>query len=249
MTQVTWLARGDWGPDQVVTELAAEPFAASLEVQRLADAEWDTAMTEARRLGRTLFDGPLLRCARFSVDGDRLRIRLCRTSYRMFWGTNVRRPELPDHDRADPLGTSAVIVTSDGFLVLGRRSPRMALHPGRIHPFGGCAEPPSAGQPDVFAEIAREIAEECQLTGCGLRLRALVRDPDLRQPELLFTATTPLALAEVQSRIDPDEHHGSWSCPATETAVRAALADPELTPVAVAQLTAWLTPGVLIHER
>lgn len=247
MASVTWLARGDWVPAQVVADLAAEPFAASHEVQRSADADWDTALVEARRLGRTLFDGPLLRCAGFTEDGDQLRIRLCRTSYRMFWGTNVRRPDLPDRDRADPLGTSAVIATSDGFLVLGRRSPRMALHPGRIHPFGGCVEPPSAGQPEIFSEIAREIAEECQLTGCGLRLRALVRDPDLRQPELLFTATTPLALTEVQSRIDPDEHHGSWSCPATESAVRAALADPELTPVAIAQLEAWLTPGASRH--
>ena len=240
MAPVTWLARGDWGPAQVEAELAAQPFAASQEVQRLADADWDIALIEASRLGRTLFDGPLLRCDEFTVDGERLRLRLSRTAYRMFWGTNVRRPDLPDRDRADPLGTSAVIETSDGFLVLGRRSPRMALHPNRIHPFGGCVEPPRGGQPDVFSEIAREIAEECHLTGCGLRLRALVRDPDLRQPELLFTATTPLVRAEVLARIDPEEHHDSWSCPASQPGVQAALEDPELTPVAAAQLVAWL---------
>ena len=59
-------------------------------------------------------------------------------------GTNVHnmdfvRGQNPDA-LANALGTSAVVVTADGYLALGRRSSRVANHPGYLHCFGGMLE-------------------------------------------------------------------------------------------------------------
>jgi len=42
---------------------------------------------------------------------------------------------------ADPLGISCTVMTSDGFLVFGRRGPRVVFHAGFLHTFGGLLEP------------------------------------------------------------------------------------------------------------
>lgn len=220
------LAEGPWdAPRLGVTWLPGrwQPPAGSAE--RIA-AAW-TAM---QRPGIRLFDGPMARLAGWSSAGGRLALTLQATGYRDFVGTNLQ-PRCGDD--ADPLGTSCIVLTDDGWLLLGRRSQAVAVHPGRAHPFGGGHEP--ADGDDVLGAVARELREELALDAAPVAL-ALVREPQLRQPELLCAARTRLDAAAVLAGIDPEEHAGHWRCRAADPD----LADPALTPVARASLRAWL---------
>ena len=67
----------------------------------------------------------------------------------------------------------------------------------------------------------------------------IVEDENLRQPELIFRAASGLTRAEIESRLDPVEHHDTYAVRATPQEVARAVNDPLLTPVAVASLLLW----------
>jgi 8-oxo-dGTP pyrophosphatase MutT (NUDIX family) len=190
-----------------------------------------------------------LKSWRAEADG-RLALVLGPTSYKHFLGTNMRRPDLADRFGpevlANPVGVSAIVETSDGYLLLGRRNASVAYYPGRIHPFAGSLEPVDAAGgssgPDPFAAVLRELAEELAFAPADvaeLRCTGLAEDAALRQPELIFRATTPRTRVSVEAQVARDEHHASVAAPATEAGVAELLQDPALTPVAVASLLLW----------
>ena len=205
------------------------------EVEAMIDAAWRE--TNARP-GVSLFDGPVCRFEGFEVDGDDLRVRLSRTSYRILVGTNFAHPELTDTHGddvlANALGVSAGLLSGDGYLVMGRRNGSVAYYPHRVHPFAGSVE--VAPVIDLAANARRELHEEAKLNTQDLTdiaLLCLAEDRLLRHPEAIFLARTPLSRADIEQRIDPAEHHAAWSCRATPDALsRAVLADDDLTPIA-----------------
>jgi 8-oxo-dGTP pyrophosphatase MutT (NUDIX family) len=165
-------------------------------------------------------------------------------SYKPFFGTNMSHPQLEDRFgpdvMANPVGVSPALQTCDGFLLLGRRNASVAYYPGRVHPFAGALEPRDGG--DVFAAVRRELREELSLDDAGVpevRLTGLVREPALRQTELIFRARCRLTRGEIAARVGAEEHHGVVAVAAAPHHVAAALADPALTPVAVAALLLW----------
>lgn len=209
------------------------------------DRAWDAANTQR---GVELFDGPLCRLEDLAVDGDGLHLRLSPTGYRLFIGTNGRHPQwAEEYGRqvmADPVGTSAILLSSDGVLVFGRRSQRVALYPGFIHPFGGTLEPPAeATVLDPFAEMRRELMEEVGIDAddiADLRIIAVVEDRHLRQPELLYAARTRLTTATITQRLDRHEHSGCWMLPDEQQHLEAVLhSDDTITPVLAGALLAW----------
>ncbi|HEX8911288.1 MAG TPA: hypothetical protein VF796_02935, partial [Humisphaera sp.] len=129
---------GDWPPDAVSTVWAPSSYAAPPEVARLIDDAWTRAMVEPNR---KLFDGPMCRMESWAFEAGRVVFRLSRTSYRVFWGTNIMHPELADRFgagvMANPVGVSPALETADGFLMLGRRNAAVAYYPARVHPFAG----------------------------------------------------------------------------------------------------------------
>src|SRR5205807_544784 len=152
-------------------------------------------------------------------------------------GTNLTNPQLADRYgakvMANPVGVSPAIVTSDGYLMLGRRNAAVAYYPGRTHPFAGALEPRDGT--DVFAAVRRELAEELALRPqdlTELRITGLAEDRALRQPELLFTAHTLLTRRQIESQVDAGEHRDSVAIPVDPQAVGRALGDADLTPVA-----------------
>jgi hypothetical protein len=219
--------RGDFTPDQVTTALVPSTFAPPPAVVALIEKSWAEA---AARPGINLFDGPLARLETWRAAGGRLHLDFSRTTYKPFLGTNGRNAAAAaahgQHALANGLGTSAALATADGHLVFGLRSPSAALYPDCAHPFGGCMEP--VPPLDVFADIRRELHEECnhaQADLKDLRILAIGEDIDLRQPELTFLARSVHDLATVLKRIDPAEHHGTWVVPATPDRIAAALHD------------------------
>jgi 8-oxo-dGTP pyrophosphatase MutT (NUDIX family) len=228
----------DFSPRQIHTKWNDIPRSLPLEVQPLIESAWSAARA---RLGDRLYDGPLARLDSWHIADNQLHLELSRTSYKPFYGTNLTHPELAHKYGVDvlanPLGISALIETSDGHLILGRRGSGVAFHAHRIHPLGGTLE--QGG--DVFAEIRRELQEEAALAApdlIDLRCVGLAEDRAIRQPELMFHVKTKRLLAEVN--LDLSEHDSIWSVRADEGAVQSAMADRNLTPIAVAALSLWL---------
>lgn len=210
------------------------------EVRSLIDAAWSAGLAVP---GRTLFDGPMCRLERFDVVPAGVRIALSRTSYKAFWGTNMSHPELADSCGpailANSIGLSPSLLTDDGWFLLGQRNDRVAYYPRRVHPFSGCLEPGDSPPPDVFNEVRRELSEELNLSPAHLselRLAGLAEDGRLRQPELIFSATTTLSRARLESQLDPEEHQEVVAIAADPRQVERATLDGQLTPIAVATL-------------
>ena len=236
------LAAGDWLPHQVSVTWTQNSRKIIPEVERAIDDAWHAA---AARLGDKLFDGPMCRLERWSAAGDRLELTLSRTSYRPFLGTNLYNAHFAEiHGRevlAKPVGLSTALQTRDGFLLLGRRNDAVAYYPKRVHPFAGALEPREPM--DVFAEIRRELREELDLTPTdvqAIHCVGLVEDRRLRQPELIFIATTTRTSRELEAQLDRTEHLAVYAVKADRTHVSEAMRDPLLTPVAVASLSLWL---------
>ena len=242
MSGFRWLARGSWSAEQVVVTAPWVRHVLPACLQPAVAAAWANALA---RPGVNLFDGQLARLDRWSVVAGELHLELGLTTYQDFIGSNAVHPEWAEaYGRtalADPLGTSAALVSADGHLVFGVRSRHVALYPAMAHPFGGTCE---AGQPDVVGELRRELAEEIHLEAADitdLRVVALVEDLTLRQSELIALVHCRWALAELSTRLDLDEHGALWTVQATPAAVQAALTGPQrLTPVTRAVLQCWL---------
>lgn len=229
---------GSFSPPQVTTAMVASTHTIPPDAQTTIDAAWEEARL---RLGDRLYDGPMARLQSWRIENNRLHLTLGRTSYKPFLGTNLMHPELADQYGPDvlanPLGISALLQTSDGYLVLGRRGGGVAFHAHRIHPLGGTVE---EEHQDVFAEILRELKEEAELNSTDiidLRCVGLAEDTSIRQPELMFHAATRCTLAQIN--LDESEHDAIWPLRAEAAAVERAMRDADLTPIAVAALRLW----------
>lgn len=238
-------AVGDWRPEGVLTSWVHSTHALPREAVEQVDHAWREATA---RPGVKLFDGPMCRLEAWAVRGGDLELALAPTSYKQFLGTNMRHPEWADRfgpaALANPVGVSAALETADGFLLLGRRNATLAYYPGRVHPFAGSMDPADGGRraPDPFAAIRRELSEELSLAPTDLadvRCTGIVEDTSLRQPELIFRVKTKCPRAEVEARVDRDEHHASVAVAAWEEGMTKFLSDPLLTPVGVASLLLW----------
>jgi hypothetical protein len=174
---------GPYEPEQVQTEPSDSIRPTSPSIERIIDQSWNALTALGSADGRMVFNGQLGRLVRTSATPQSLAFEVASTTFREFVGTNVDSAAaiLASHDRswlANPLGTSAVLISSDGFLIFGRRSERVAFHAGCVHPFGGIvekADQSADGRFDVLRSIFRELKEEagigrdevssCVLTG------------------------------------------------------------------------------------
>lgn len=237
----TLLAIGPWLPSQVLLEYFPSTRPHIPEVEAAISAAWTEGLARTPKL----FDGPMCRLESFSAAPASLTLRLSPTSYKVFYGTNLYRPHLrATHGSeafANPVGLSAALVTSDDYLLFGRRTANVAYYPNRTHPFAGSLEPTDA---TPFAGIHRELAEELSLTPAELhspRLLGIVSDDTLQQPELIIQIHTHKTLADLSSSLDPAEHHQLYSIPTTPDAIASASHDPAFTPVALATLQLFAT--------
>lgn len=215
---------------RVLVEPTARPTTPELE--RLIAEEWDRQTILASRAGRLLFNGELLRYVRHEVapgaDGtQRLDLAVGPTCYRDFVGTNLfnhhRLGEFAWESFANPIGTTATLITGDGYLCYGRRSLKVAYHGGYVHTFGGALEEQDLAADgrsvDAFASVLRELREEVGLDRGDIAEAwcvGMIRDKEIWQPELLFDARTELSAAELSDRWSSaeakDEHDGLVSC-------------------------------------
>ena len=173
------------------------------------------------------------------VAGDVLELSLSETSYRIFYGTNLMNAgalsQYGSEVMANPVGVSTALQTSDGYLLFGRRNATVAYHPNRVHPFAGTLEPRDGE--DCFSAVERELHEELKITPEqieSIRCIGIIEDEVIQHPELIFHAKARLTREIIESQLQRDEHGGSVGpIQNLRGAIENALADGQLTPVAI----------------
>jgi 8-oxo-dGTP pyrophosphatase MutT (NUDIX family) len=231
---------GQFNRADVITKWVDSLRLSNIEIENQIEQAWRQARS---RPGVKLFDGPLCRLERFSA-GKTLELELSRTSYKIFWGTNLTHPDLADRFGpevlANPVGLSCALQSSDGYLMLGRRNVSLAYYPLRVHPFAGSLEP--AERVDVFANMERELSEELSLTAEDISqivCVGMIEDLSLRQPELIFSVRSNQSRARIEQTLDAGEHDVCVAIEPKEDKLLEALNDPALTPVALGTGLLW----------
>jgi hypothetical protein len=232
-------ATGDWSAEQLRATLVPSTRRVVPEVEAVIEQGWCKGKA---RLGDKLFDGPMCRLEHFTSSPDALKLTLSLTSYRIFLGTNLNWAAIPSGYGSDvaanSVGMSSALLTSDGYLLFGRRNDRVAYYPNRVHPFAGSLE--QRDLHDISSAIRREMHEELALTDGDLtsvRCLGIIEDLAIHQPEMIFSSRSTLTRARIESQVDEKEHEGIVAIEATRAAVEKVLADPkEFTPVGVGTL-------------
>jgi 8-oxo-dGTP pyrophosphatase MutT (NUDIX family) len=183
---------------------AAVPFS-TRQIEEI-DRRWNQSLRAAQADGRDLFAGSMARLTFWRVEERSLLLEFGPTDYREFVGTNLNPERRADDPRADPLGVSIAILTTDRKLILQRRSQTVFEHPGFFHVCGGNVEPVDVPQGGPFATARRELAEEFSLpaaaipTIAGFAIGVNRRN---RKPEFLTCAEVDASsarLLETESR-------------------------------------------------
>lgn len=247
----------DWNPQRRPTTPAIEAAIARI---------WETEAALALTDGSTLYNGTVGRLVSAELVENSLKLTLGVTSYRDFLGTNAHNltfvlRQNPDA-LANPLGVSTLVITQDGYLMLGRRSSNVHLHQGFLQPFGGLLETADRMDPagyDPFASARRELEEELTVKRDEIErmvIVGLVRDRSLYQPELLFEAQVALTRDEILSRfsstLSGGEHEAMESVPDEPQAMLPFLdASEPVTPVgqAILLLHGWHRWGKPWYEE
>ncbi|MHC4675370.1 MAG: NUDIX hydrolase [Planctomycetota bacterium] len=211
---------GEFSPSKVRVVWYDEPRRPDARLDALVDQTWKGRLQKCQDQGISLFNGRLARYLRHDVGEERLVVDVGPTDYANFMATNYlnydRVDELGLEQFGNPLGTSATLITCDGWLIYGRRNQRVACHPGYVHTIGGgieLDERQDDGTFDVFACVLRELDEELGLKRADIEEQVclgIIRDSQILQPELVFDICIRLSRDEVTDRInpeDPDQEH------------------------------------------
>jgi hypothetical protein len=233
---------GVFRPGQVRLTWTASTRKIVPQIEATIESRWNRAL---QRPGIHLFDGPMARLEAVQVRDGILHLSLSHTSYRIFVGTNLTttpREGSADPDTfANPVGLSTLLISEDGYLVLGRRNGKVAYYPLHVHPFAGCLEP--AESVDVFDEVRRELHEELSFIPADIAeitCIGIAEDQMLLQPELIFATRSTRRLREIEASLKPEEHHGIFTAHATQAGIESAIAAAEqFTPIAIASLLLW----------
>ena len=163
-----------------------------------------------------------------TLEGNRLVIDMGVTNFKDYIGTSQRAlldPEFrkilmaagvtdhnnPNHYFSNPLATCSSIVTSDGFILVGTRSEKVAIYPGVPHVTGGYVKVNGDNRPDftvkdvdLFSNMRKELYEELGLTDEDVTSKdflGIVRNLITRAPEALYN---------ISLNINSDELHHRW---------------------------------------
>ena len=189
-------------------------------VEEMIARTWEVETAVAREESRTLFNGKVGRLMGVQASPSALTLRLGETCYRDFVGTNLFHAaevaRLNPSFLADALGISALVITRDGYIVLGRRSRKVVFHAEHLHTFGGLLEEADRTPQgyDLAGSVRRELLEELGLNVADLSamtITGLVRDRAIQQPELIFDvhfASTKGELSTTFAARHDDEHTG-----------------------------------------
>ncbi len=216
---------GELGPDDFTIAWRDQPRPPHPELDRLVAETWNAFVAQCRRNRQHLFNGPMARLLSYVRRDSRWHLEVGPTDYANYIGTNYLNYEKGDVIGwdlfANPLGVSTLLVTSDHWLVLGRRGQHLAVCPGMLHLFGGTMDPSDRlpdGRMDAFGCARRELGEELGIRSTeivSLKCTGLVREATSRQPELIFECECTCSLSDLLERLrpgHPEEEHAALEC-------------------------------------
>lgn len=209
---------GHFTRQQVEIHWADQPRPTDAATERAIEETWQAQSELARPAQRKLYNGQLCRLVNYS-GGQMLSLTVGPVTYREFVGTNLFNARLRYSQGpevlANPLGVSAAVTTTDGFIVLALRSNRVAFHANRIHPIGGMVQPPSPASPPPhpYDAMLTELTEETGMAADRVRQMlclGMVRDKSIVQPELIFDVDLDVDVPQLrqghQVAVDGAEH-------------------------------------------
>ncbi len=197
------LVEGRFRTGDVAIDYDARPFSLPAPAAARRQTAIAVAQAAAAEKGQEFFDGLLLRMRALDA-GPPLRVGLQPTRWFDFIATNRdptdRGPWEPaqfDDGRANPVTVTALIIASDGMMVLTQRSAALNQYPGYwTATVAGFAEPGDVldDAPHPFASLVREIEEEL---GLAVRLEecellCIGRPDDIKHAQWLFRVRVPL---------------------------------------------------------
>jgi hypothetical protein len=251
--EVDILADGPFFPPLITVAYACHNPAPP-DLRARVEARWHECLEAAKRENRTLFNAPVAFLKTYAVRGGSLHLELAPTDYKTFLVTTLRdRDWFERHCPAaiTPALGNSIFLTFENTAYLGLRSHAVAAYPGKAHLFGGVLDWPgnqATGPEALLAHLYRELHEELGLMPEALtappRLLALLRDPFLMQPELVWHGTIKEPLTTLPAY---DAEHDrlvplTWNPPSTTRQPRVgnprppASTTPPLTPVAHATI-------------
>lgn len=171
----------------------------------------------AARSNRALYDGPVVEARGVTKVGDGWRIEWSETTYsRYYW-------RFGGADYARGLHVSALILTTDGYLVVGEMNTH-TVSAGRIQLPGGNFDPPerherAITEMDGRAVLARELIEELGLSISPdeLRLWSVLEGQDYGDVAVIFELTRQVSAEDVRKSWEtlphPREFGALWAYP------------------------------------
>ncbi len=139
MIEFEIIAQGLFSPKQLVMSYnPSMRMKILLQTQAWMDTLWRQKLAEAKVQGTRLFDAPLFRFVKASVQDATLHIIVGDTSYKEYVTTRV--PEFAAgrarHELGNALSVCSVVETSDNYILLERRE-GVDVYVGRYHVIGG----------------------------------------------------------------------------------------------------------------
>lgn len=245
------LVVGPWERANVRCTLSDIPMARNEETERMIAEAWDERAQRAQERGQLFFAGPMCGLRDWTVTGDMLDLSFGITDYREFVGTNISHPEIASRFGDDFLsngsGVCSTIETTDGQLVLHRRSDRVFEHPGMLHFCGGSLEPvdtPAGLGADPFAVMTKEIEEEMEISPdaiAEMSCLGVAKDGVSLKPDVLLRTRLSISAAEVTA-LSGEEHSELVIVPADGPSMIAWLTEhwDEIAPAGQALLAAYM---------
>jgi hypothetical protein len=157
---------------------------------------WNSYVQASRGRGVKVYNGSLLRLDDYCHEMGVLRMHVSDVDFRSYVGTAlpVFAEAFPEAPQANPLAVCTVLVTSDGNIVIERRS-QIDAYRGRYHVIAGFMEKAAdtaSGGPDPFEVINREVREELGVVLDGEPLATgLIRTA--MGSEVCFSSSIPIS--------------------------------------------------------
>ncbi len=232
------LARGEFVSNTLKLHIQGTRKSYASGVKKSIEAVWNQACQQAEADGRQLYNGKLFSLLGHQMGHGALNLLLGETDYKELVGTNLSLGEAGKGaaavDHADGLAVSSTLLTSDGFLLIGRRSAKVYDGRGKLHVCGGHPDPEHAlsaeeivtNENPLFRAMEKEIREEFHITAgqiSHIRGLGLIRSSGSGKPEMIFTTalkiTSAKALALQASAKDKEEHQEIYRIPAKQGAL------------------------------
>lgn len=244
------LCSGRWTPEQVHALYDRIPHILPAPHHHAAPHFWQQLLAANKS---HLFNGELFQFKKIAATPQRLELALGHTCYRdqIYCNANTQTL-LQEHGIAAltrGLGVSAIVITSDDYLPLMRRSARAGEEPGKLDVFGGHAHPDQHlrhGRPDLFGAIAEEIATELNVPAHDLSSSlccGLVENLKTHKPDLVFQIHVRPTREEIMRTaphaLEADEVAELFFLPAPDVYGFLREHEVQFTPSAQASLALW----------